>query len=319
MEKINIVSSTNNNYVSYLIPMLVSLAENSKDTNILAHILYENLSEQNIKIIEEKIQNYKNINSIKFYKIDKYLFKNAILETYAKSSYEAYSRLLIPDLLPNIEKIIYIDADTIILKNIKLLNDIDLKDYSIAAVEDFNPNSKLIFKNIFNLKKVTSYFNSGILVMNLKELRKIKFSEQALKFIQETSAKYKFFDQDILNYIFSENYLKLDPRWNIQLYLELATSKYQHSTLSKEQYVNCKKNPYIIHYTIVKPDYLNYFFKYKNKYLEYLKKSNINFAYKKTSLKQIVWSLSEIIFFKIINTLDLKSREKVLNWFRKFF
>ena len=207
----------------------------------------------------------------------------------------------------------------IILNNLNLLEDIDLESHPIAAVTDINNNSVKIFEYLFKLKNVKSYFNSGVLVMNLKKLREENFTEKSLEFISSTSVSYKFFDQDILNYFFHNRYLKLDYRWNVQLYEEIASTKYWHTTMNEFEYKLTKISPFIIHYTIVKPDKKNYFFRYRNIYKLYLKNAGLEFKYRKTSIKEIIWTFTEILFFKTINLLGKSSRNYILNFLRKYF
>ena len=177
MKTINIVSSSNNLYSNYLIAMMNSAVQNTPDTQINFFIIYEDLSSDKQKLITKTFSKNKNV-SIEYIKMDKSLFKNVILKTYAASSYEAYARLLLPELFPKLNKIIYLDADMIILNNLNLLEDIDLESHPIAAVTDINDNSVKIFEYLFNIKNVKEYFNSGVLVMNLKKLRDENFTQE---------------------------------------------------------------------------------------------------------------------------------------------
>ena len=318
MKTINIVSSSNNLYSNYLIAMMNSAVSNTPNTQLNFYIIYEDLNSEKQKLVTKAFSKNKNV-SVEYIKMDKSLFKNVILKTYADSSYEAYARLLLPEIFPKLEKIIYLDADMIILNNLNLLEDIDLESNPIAAVTDINNNSVKIFEYLFKLKNVKSYFNSGVLVMNLKKLREENFTEKSLEFISSTSVSYKFFDQDILNYFFHNRYLKLDYRWNVQLYEEIASTKYWHTTMNEFEYKLTKISPFIIHYTIVKPDKKNYFFRYRNIYKLYLKNAGLDFKYRKTSIKEIIWTFTEILFFKTINLLGKSSRNYILNFLRKYF
>ena len=316
MKPINIVSSSNDLYCNYLIAMINSAIHNTPDTIINLVILMADLSEVNQKLITKTFSKETNL-KIKFIKIDKEQFKNVILKTYASSSYEAYARLLLPELLSDLDKILYLDADMIVLNNLNLLFETNMKGYPLAAVNDINNNSIKIFEFLFKIKKAKSYFNSGALLMDLNQLRKDKFTEKALDFISTTKIPYKFFDQDILNYFFHNNYLKLDYRWNVQLYEEIASTKYWHTTMNELEYKLTKISPFIIHYTIVKPDKRNYFFRYKNIYKFYLEGAGIKFQIRKTRFKDIIWTLTEILFFKFINLFNRNIRDTVLNYSRK--
>lgn len=316
MKTINIVSSSNDLYSNYLIAMLNSVVKNTPETKINFYILMADLSQEKQNIISKTFKNFQDT-TINFIKIDKEQFKNVILKTYASSSYEAYARLLLPELLPSIDKILYLDADMIVLNNLNLLNEVELGKYPIAAVNDINDNSIRIFEFLFKIKKAKSYFNSGVLLMNLKKLREENFTEKSLEFISTTKIPYKFFDQDILNYFFHNNYLKLDYRWNVQLYEEIASTKFWHTTMNELEYKLTKICPFIIHYTIVKPDKRNYFFRFRNIYKFYLESAGVHFQIRKTSFKEIMWTITEIAFFRFINLFNKNIRSKILNFSRK--
>lgn len=309
MKHLSVTSSCDDNYVNYLIPLIASILDNSPNSIIEFNLIYETLNDENIKNIKLKFKNKLKLN---FVKVDKKILEDVLLEAYYKVSYEAYTRILIPNLLKDIDKTIYLDPDTIVLKDLNLLNDINLEKYEIGAVVDFNPNSVNIFKEAMKLKNAKGYFNSGVMIMNLKKLREDNFPQKALDLIRSSSKNYKFFDQDILNYFFSNKFLKLDPRWNTQLYIELNSSNFEHTSLSKEEFENCIRDPYIVHYTIIKPDKLNYFFKHKNIYKKYLELAGIKFATRKTSISEIFWTLTELIFFKFINLFKPQIRNKIL-------
>jgi lipopolysaccharide biosynthesis glycosyltransferase len=313
MKKVSITSSCNDNYVNYLLALLASIVDNTPNTQIEFNLIYESLSEKSINLITSKFNEKVSLN---FVKIDKSLLDNVILEAFYKVSYEAYTRILIPTLLKKLDKTIYLDPDIIVLKDLNILFNTDIGNYEIGAVVDFNPNSINLFQNAFDLKGVKSYFNSGVMLMNLKKLRESEFTKRGLDLIKKSNKTYKFFDQDILNYFYSNNFFRLDPRWNTQLYIELNSSNYIHTTLTKEEFENCIKEPYLVHYTIVKPDKLNYFFKFRNIYKKYLKLAGLKFVTKRTSILEIFWTLVELAFFRTINLLKPQIRNKILNFTR---
>lgn len=100
------------------------------------------------------------------------------------------------------EKIIYLDVDTIVNNDIKELFDIDITDYEMGVVRD-------VF--IWGMKNKRKYFNSGVLLMNLKKIKETKYLEKARNLCN--SKKMLFLDQDALNYSWT-NILHLDRKFN---------------------------------------------------------------------------------------------------------
>ena len=162
---------------------------------------------------------------IKFYNVEQLLpEKISALKKYfseienTRFTIGALFRLLIPDLFPaDIEKIIYLDADTIVNLDIAEFWKINLEDKILAVVpEAFNgvPTEKSIPLCVEGLVKPEDYFNSGVLLMNLKLIRREEKTLYAgIKFITENT-KYIYWDQDILNYCFSTQTIHLSRKFN---------------------------------------------------------------------------------------------------------
>ena len=137
----------------------------------------------------------------------------------SRLSIAALYRLLIPQLLSfDIEKAIYLDADIIVHLNLKELWKFDLHDKIFAAVpEVFND---VDIQNLAPLcqggyVKKNNYFNSGVLLMNLKLFRNhAETIMRGMVFIGKNPQLGGCLDQDILNYLFSENYEKLSVEFN---------------------------------------------------------------------------------------------------------
>ena len=153
----------------------------------------------------------------KFYEhLNTTCFTSFNLENYFHLTKAAMYRLLIP-LMINSDKVLYLDIDTIVFKDITPLwnKNIDLA----GAVMDTMCNCNLkvlnnINNNKLNLKK---YFNSGVILFNSKKIRKeIPNYKQNLINIQK---KYKLYfkDQDIFNILFNNRITPLEYEYNIHV------------------------------------------------------------------------------------------------------
>jgi lipopolysaccharide biosynthesis glycosyltransferase len=157
------------------------------------------------------------------------------LRTSKKITLAAYYRLLLPDLLPTIDKIIYLDGDTIINNSLQPLWNMDLGDNYAAAVEDI-PAKNSLKVNLFG--KVKPYFNSGILLINLKTFRENNLTALMLDFAAQHKEKIVFHDQCVLNYFLQDKWLRLPAEYNLMAC----------HLLKKEKYKDAIQNPVIIHY-----------------------------------------------------------------------
>ena len=166
--------------------------------------------------------------SIQFKKMTRNLYLRAII-TYCTrrrkgagdffSSAVYYYRAFIPMLFPIYKKAIYIDSDTILRGDIGELFDIDLGDNILAAMVDpkvdYIPEFRSYVNNALGIPH-TEYVNSGVQVMDLKKMRKIKYLQQMIDLIEKYDADLIAPDQDYLNVILRGQILHLDPVWNAE-------------------------------------------------------------------------------------------------------
>ena len=131
-------------------------------------------------------------------------------------------RLLIPQIFPpDIEKVIYLDSDIVVNLDINELWQIKLNDKPIAAADEVRADSFDHPMNASHNYLVTSglvdyndYFNAGVLLMNLNILRgEEETIMRGVNFVGE-HPQLQYLDQDVLNYLFSKSYLKLDEKFN---------------------------------------------------------------------------------------------------------
>ena len=135
------------------------------------------------------------------------------------SSAVYYYRAFIPRLFPLYEKAVYIDSDTILLGDIGELFDIDLGDKVLAAMVD--PKVTVIPEFRGYVDKAVGvphdeYVNSGVQVMDLRKMRKMKYLSTMIDLIREYDADLVAPDQDYLNVILQGRILSLDSKWNAE-------------------------------------------------------------------------------------------------------
>ncbi len=140
-------------------------------------------------------------------------------------------RLLLPGLLPqNVDKILYLDADTLVEGDIRPLYKINLKNNFLAAVGDAGARER---KTQLGFTEQEKYFNAGVLLMNLREIRKAQLQRVWLEHVNGT--QYTWPDQDILN---------------ITCKGRVSFVNIIYNTFGSD---NPVKHPKIIHYTVQKP------------------------------------------------------------------
>ncbi len=201
-KEIPIFLAVDDNYISFLAVTIQSILDNSsKDYKYSIKVLNTGISEENIK----KIKKYERDNfKIEFVDVSKPLEELGLrLHTCIYYTQTTYYRLFIPSMYPQYDKAIYLDCDLIVRSDIAKLFNINIGNKLVGAVSDeyvmTTPKLHRYITNGLGFGRVSDYFNAGVLLMNLKEMRNQKFEETFIDLL----AKYKFIvqDQDYLNII----------------------------------------------------------------------------------------------------------------------
>jgi lipopolysaccharide biosynthesis glycosyltransferase len=224
--------------------MLHSLYVSNKKHKIVIHILDGGLSLKNklkLIIFLKRIKfNYK------FHIIDYTKIKSAPISNHITLA--SYNRIFISSVISyNIDKILYLDCDLIVLKDIQPFFDAALDNYYLGAVREIvNEESKTRLE----LGEEYHYFNAGVQIVNLKKWRIDNFEDKLIDFILNKTDKIVYHDQDTMNYCARGKWLELSYHHNVTHFFffpEKYTSTYFE--LSDKEYQEIKNNPMIIHYT----------------------------------------------------------------------
>ena len=216
LKEIPIFFAVDDTYIPFLAVSLQSLVDNSSDKNKYEiKILYTHVSKENM----QKIKKYEKENiKIEFVDLSNNLQKvQGKLYTRNYFTSTTYYRLFIPELYPQYDKVLYIDSDVTILTDIAGLYNQEIGDNLVAAIPDGAVQTIEVFQEyvekVIGVIDYNNYFNAGILLMNLKELRKYKFQEKFLYLLEKV--KYEVAqDQDYLNRLCKGRVKLLDDLWN---------------------------------------------------------------------------------------------------------
>lgn len=133
-----------------------------------------------------------------------------------QKTYLYYVRCLAPRIFPNLEKILYLDTDVVAINvGIEQLWDTKVDTKYVAAVTDIEIQYNTPFQ-MKNVGKTDNYFNSGVMLLNLKRMREndidTKLEEYLLNWPKEL--KCVLYDQTLLNYVFGDEVKIISSKWN---------------------------------------------------------------------------------------------------------
>jgi lipopolysaccharide biosynthesis glycosyltransferase len=258
-ETITLVVVCNNHFAVLLAAMLKSLDSTHKtDEFISLYIVDDGLSNSSRAKLARCIQSPKI--SLIWIKITDAIPKHMIIPM-DNSSFpvSAYIRLFAPYFVDQtVNKIIYLDADMILLEDISALWKTDLQGQVIAAVVDRTEKVSNPWGGIKNYKELgldpeAKYFNSGLLVIDMPKWRDMDLTNKVLACISKNKNYAAFPDQYGLNVVLINNWLELDPLWNC-------------FPMSKAE------KPFLIHFIGRKPIFKKYDYnqEYKRLFFDYL-------------------------------------------------
>lgn len=216
LELIPIFFAVDDRYIPFLSVTLKSLIDNaSKNYYYAIKILYTYVSENS----KRKILKYKSSNvGIEFVDLNYYL-EEIKDKLYTRDYFTSatYFRLFIPDLYPQYDKAIYLDSDTIVLGDISDFYNIDLEDNLLGAISDASVRNTPDFieyvERVIGMSTYKNYFNAGVMIMNLDEMRKFHFEEKFL-YLLETVKYAVAQDQDYLNRLCKGRVKIIGEEWN---------------------------------------------------------------------------------------------------------
>ncbi|KAA6343901.1 General stress protein A [termite gut metagenome] len=263
----DIVCGIDNNYVQHCGVLMASVFENDKEEEITFHILTDGLTQKNQVLLEQVASSYKQ--QIQIYHINKSIFQDCPIRKGDHVSLAAYFRILIPSVLPNsLHKILYLDCDIIVRKNIKELWDYNILDKPMGAVYDMCAENIRTYNRLCYNREL-GYFNSGVLLINLDYWRNNNISNKLLRYINQYPERIELWDQDALNGVLIKGIVRLPLKYNMQ------DDFYRRKSMLKSEFLeeikDDLKDPVILHFTgSCKPWFKEGFHPLKDEYLKYL-------------------------------------------------
>ena len=252
-----IAVAANDYFIPYCATFLKSVAEHSdSQKNYDVILLSQDVSEVNVKKLKTLLSPWENI-SLRVIDpsvlIDQYTFH--IRGHFSK---ETYYRLVLPELLPNYDKVLYLDSDMIALDDVAKIYDENIDGYLLAACHDadtaglyngYEKDKKEYTDKVLKLKEPYQYFQAGVLLLNLKEFRKRYTTKEILDFA--VSEDWQLLDQDILNKLCENSVKYIDMSWNVMVDFGGVRINQIIALAPRwlnEMYHEARKNPRIIHY-----------------------------------------------------------------------
>ena len=243
---IHIAFNIDHAYVRFCSVTLVSIFRNNTDWHVVAHILSRGLTNADKAIMEKIVSEYNG--EIRFYEPDERLLDGfCIHASNSHISLVTYYRCMLADYLPaDLHRVIYMDSDVIVKGPIGEFWKMPMGGAPVAAVEDAAADDTMRYQTL-HYPKEDSYFNAGILLIDLDWWRKHDVGKQCIQYYREHPERIRFNDQDLLNSIFHGQVRWASFRFNAQE--GFYRSRYAYYAKHQAEL----EMPVIVHYTNRKP------------------------------------------------------------------
>ena len=250
----NIAYNTDDNFVPQVCASICSVCENNRNVAELTfHILGAELSQQSKDNLSQLVESYGR--EMRYYEIGD-------IKEHFNFSFDTLgwrpvilARLLIDKILPEtVERVVYLDGDTIVRSDISELDTLDMQGCPVAGVIEPTVNKK-------NLEKIGlaghPYINSGVLVIDAGKWRKEAVGDEIISYYAAHDGRLFAPDQDAINgalkgrikYISpAYNYCNNYDYYNYKTLVSIAKPVNYHDYVSAETFAQANRDPKIIHY-----------------------------------------------------------------------
>lgn len=271
----DVLYTCDNKYVWLMGISAISMFENNKELdNLHVWLLGENISVENKGVLKKIGDKYnKEITVLDVPQLD---IPEELVS--ARWPLSAFTRLYSGELLPkNLNKVLYLDCDTIIRGSLEELDNWDVSGKVVWGIKDCVGKE---YKKNIGLKADDLYINAGVLLMNLEKLRKIDISNRLSSYMAKYEKIINYADQDVLNGTFRNYIGVLPPQYNVMTtgavysYKNIQILRRPTNYYTEKELNTAVTNPVLIHYTtnmlIVRPWFANTNHPWANEFRKYM-------------------------------------------------
>lgn len=262
----HLLFATNDAYVPHVATTLASIFENNMDMQFVVHIMATEISDDNYKKLKKFVERYHHLLDVKIVNPDDLEIDLSIC---GKWGIFPSLKLYEAELYPNVDKILYIDADMICLGSLKPIESVDMTEYYIAASTDEQGAER--HKQRLNLPHDAFYGCAGLVWFNLNKWRKEDVCRKCFNYFNSPANRdiIKWGEQDVLNKVCQGHIYELPIVYNMFSFYWLHHSR-NIPIRYRDNMIEHKHNTVIIHYIdSCKPWFKDNHFPLKKYYWQY--------------------------------------------------
>lgn len=260
---VNIAIAADRAYLPHAATMMQSLLTQADPKRpIVLFFLYSDINTEEVEVFGRWLKSQRQNVELHAINAGNY-FSDVKRSLHRVSSNATFYRFLLFLLLPGLNRLLYLDVDTILNADVCDLYDADMGDAKVGAVPDWIMTRTLtgpIGTSVLNVPDLSAYlrerlqlsdaqmgryFNVGVLLMNFKAMGDLKALGEKLIHEAQTQ-QYLFQDQDILNKEFKDDLHLLDARWNVFNSVDASYAKVPQANHAKA--MAARRDPWLVHF-----------------------------------------------------------------------
>lgn len=324
-DAVTIVTASSVSFLPYVAVLIKSIICNR--TNIIPYDIIVVVSDRHKQLEDCILEENKQYTALSIRFIDaKDVLPNLDCFSYGHFSKETYYKLFVPFLCGEYERILFLDSDTIVQRDVSELFFTELGTSVIGAVLDVDsaglyngamPHKKEYVDEVLRLKNPYMYFQAGVLLYNIDQWKHLNLNVEKMSRLVE-SRQWELLDQDIANVLYERKVFTLSMNWNVLTdckHYRIANYIMKAPDYLQNQYFQARECPYIIHYAgSEKPwdnpemDYGGVFWKYArtssvyeiilfNSYDKRIKEFQKNTKKIKVDIKRVKYIMRETLIY----------------------
>jgi lipopolysaccharide biosynthesis glycosyltransferase len=212
MDALQVACAADHRYGAYCAAMLHSLLETQAGNPLTVHFLHgEDFPAADLERLRSMVQAQPGA-CFRAHRIEAARLSGVPLTRYFGPA--MWYRLLLPELLPQLPRVLYLDVDTMVVERLDALWRMPLDGYALAAAESVVEPAQRHHIEALGLPPGSGYFNSGVLLLNLEWMRRTGAMAQLLELARSRAGSWLWPDQHLLNVVLGAARAPLHPRWN---------------------------------------------------------------------------------------------------------
>lgn len=293
-EPIHLAIAFDQNYITPFYVMITSVFHNNKESRFHIHTIVTGISDQDKEEMQRFVHQHHS--AIFFYEIAPKAIEGLVIPEQSYFTVATYYRLFFPSLVPAaVRKLLYLDTDIVVVGDLKELYHTNISGYPVGAVAEVNATKS---RPDLGITEIGTYFNAGVMLMNIPEWKKQEISEKAIQFLHDFPEKIVWVDQDALNVVLMNNYVKLAAKFNV-------IPQDIPRCLPKRRYYEFLKDKIVIHYSLKvhKPWNVDSRNKLRYLYHNFLKQSPRSYEKKYIKFQLTASTIKNIVKIRAFETL----------------